>query len=471
MRKLKWGTVMGLVIIITIYVILIGKQRQVGQDVDIETMIVVDEELLETPDIPITKEYTKYAVELSVDKDCHSFEGIVKILYTHQYDKPTKRILINAGSIEVQDIQINSSIVPFTRMDSIVMVQSPFEIKKDGEVSITIQFKGLFTSNTKNLTDMASVCNFIPTLPEYSEEYGWNRTNDERLDSLRLLEPADYEVTIHTYKGQYPIGTGTLNDVSEKDNMVTTSFSAKRVRGFGVFIGEHMEMEVFNTQEGYSIVLYKTPDSNIGKDTISMITKSLSNYCDTLGEYPYDQLTIIHKNGIGEGVAYPTLIVGDFREGQQIHDGISKLVGKQWLYYIIGSSKETSWLSEGLLAYLNKRFSFSQGQMESYIEEQKKINEEEKIVDSAENNSSYTTDELAIQMFYEIEEKIGRGAFATVLRAYYKDYSFQIPTGEEFIQLIKETTKIDVTYIYNNWRYKMEQGASEENESSCTSSR
>lgn len=452
--------------VLAIYTMGIGERNHISQDRDIGVMAVSSEEIIQ---VPATKSYTKYAVELSVDPDGYSFEGIAKILYTHQYHRPTEEIVINSRGIEIKDIQINAAIVPFEQRGSITLIQSPFEIKKDEEITLTIQIVGTFIHNEKDPKGMASICNFLPTIPEYNEEYGWIKVSSEKTENLRIQGPGDYDVTIHTHKGQYPIATGTMNDISEKDNIITTSFSAKRVRDFGIFIGEPMEREVFNTQEGYSIVLYYVPGSLVGEEVIPMIKKSLSNYCHILGEYPYDQLTVIHKDGIGNGVAYPTMILGDFEKRQRTYTEINELVGKQWLGYIIGISEEECWLSEGLLAYLNKRFSFSQGQMEAYIEEQKKIEEKQKIDDPKGKNCTNTRNELAIRMLYEIETRIGEKAFEEALGVYYRDYSFQMPTGKDFIQLIEETTEINITHIYNHWLHKMELRESEEYESSRTS--
>ena len=469
MKRLKWAIIIIVIIVmvLAIYIVRIGGRSYASQHEEVEVTSIMNQEPIE---VPMPKAYTKYAVDLSVNPDGASFTGIANILYTHQYQRPTEEIAINSSNIEIKEIQIHAATVPFEQKGFITVIESPFEIKKDGEITLTVQFTGTLAHDERNPIEVASASGFLPTIPEYSERYGWNKASDEKVDKVRIQEPGDYEVTIHTYKGQYPIATGTMNGVSKKDNIITTSFSAKRVRDFGIFIGPFMEREVFNTQEGYSVVLYYIPGSSFTEETVSMIRKSLGNYCSILGEYPYNELTVIHRSGTGGGVAYPTMILGDFKKEQGSYAEINKLVGQQWLYYIIGKDKQDHWISEGLLEYLNKKFVFSEGQMESYIGEQKKIEQEQKIVDPKGKNSIHTYNELAIRMLYEIEKRIGEKEFEEVLRVYYKDYSFQMPTGKEFIQLIEKTTGIDTTHIYNHWIHKMELRESEDYESSYTSS-
>ena len=435
--------------VLAIYTIQIGKKNHISQDQDIEVMTIISEEVMQ---IPATKAYTKYAVELSLDEDCVFYEGICKILYTHQSNRPTEEIVINSGPIEIKEIQINSAVVPFEQQDLTTLIKSSFEIEKDVEMTITVQFAGRLNSSDSKGVKMTSACNFLPTISEYKTE---------SLGGLGGREPGDYDITIHTHNGQYPIATGTMDGVSEKDNIITTSFSAKGVRDLGLFIGPAMEREVFNTQEGYSIVLYYIPSSRISKETIDMVTKSLRSYSEILGEYPYDQLTVIHKPGTSSGLAYPMMILGDFEKDHAGYTEINKLVGKQWLGYIIGNKKADSWFSEGLLAYLNKRFSFSHGQMESYIEEQKIREEKQKTEDCQDADDSYTCNELAIRMFYEIEQAIGEKVFVEVLRGYYKEYSFQVPTDQAFIKLVEEIAQVNVTYIYDDWLHKIKVRESE----------
>lgn len=435
--------------VLAIYTIRIAEKNHINQDQDIQAMAIISEEVTQ---VPATKAYTKYGVELSIDKDCVFYEGICKILYTHQSNRPTEEIVLNSGLINIKEIQINSAVVPFEQQELTTLIKSSFEIEKDAEMTITVQFTGRLNSSDSKGEKMAFACNFLPTISEY-------KTED--LGNLGGQEPGDYTITIHTHKGQYPIATGTMDGVSEKDSIITTSFSAKGVRDLGLFIGGPMEREVFNTQEGYSIVLYYIPDSGFSKETIDMITKSLRSYSEILGQYPYDQLTVIHKPGTSSGVTYPRMILGDFAKDHGVYIEINKLVGKQWLGYIIGTKKADSWFSEGLLTYLNKRFSFSQGQMESYIEEQKIREEKQKTQDCQDADNPYTCNDLAVGMFYEIEQAIGEEVFKEVLRGYYKEYSFQLATDQEFIKLVEEIAQVDIRYIYDDWLHKIKVKESE----------
>ncbi len=410
------------------------------------------QQVIETPPI---KGYNKYTAELWVDENGYLFEGIVQFVYTHQYHKATKKIFIHSPSIKVQDTQINWVTVPFEQTKSSLQIQSPFEIQKDEEVTVMIQFKGELMKH-KKLESVALACNFLPTIGLYTEIAGWVQTDQEQRETYGFTAPADYNVTVHTYKDQYPIGTGVLNNVCEKEDIITTSFNANHVRDFGLLLGPKMEREVFNTEKGSAIALYYLPDSHIQEATVPTIKKSLSYYSDLFGEYPYTLLTAIHIEGMGEGLAYPTLIMGDLNKKEDSNGYINKLVGKQWLYYIMGKNKEDYWLSEGLLAYLNRRFYLSQGQLRSYLEEQKKRQFLE------DGTMKWTQNEIAVQMFYEIEEKIGTEAWNHVLREYYKKSSFGTGAEKGLIQLIEDVAHFNVSNIHDDWTGKIEKEESDD---------
>lgn len=405
--------------------------------------------------MPTTKQYTSYTVELSIDQNWNSVMGIASITYTHEYEKATNQILMSARPIIIEDIQINSESVNFEQIDSTILINSPFTIQKGEELTITMQFNGIILDEDKDPSGIISVCNFLPTIMAYDEKIGWIQKNNIVEDSYRLVEPANYEVTVNTNGQLYPIGTGTINDLIIKDDCITVSFTAKRVRSFGLILGPKMERAIINTEVGTSIVLYYPLWSN-KEDVTQLVKKSVTSYSDIFGTYPYEQLTVVHSEDIVKGFSWPTLIVGNFNILKPSYSDINQLMGQQWLYYIIGNSREKEyWLSTGLLEYINKSISLSDGQMKAYIEELK----------TAEMQKGrryvYDKDEIAIRMLYEIEQKIGEEKFIEVLRAYYKNYSFQMATGIEFIQMVDKVTETNVVNIYNYWRHKMELKESE----------
>lgn len=439
MQWLKWIIAMLIVILTTMGVLMASQTKQVNKDLE------VDGQELSLPiqrlnDMEQIKQNTIYTVELSVNQAYDSFEGMAHVSYTHHSKRVTDTILMSAHAIEIKSVKINAASVAYKQDGGNLEIQSPFVIQEDEEVAIIIEFQGRLGKGEESNTKGYYMCNFIPTVFLYDEGIGWVTSSESDIDGFRLTEPANYSVTVHTYEGQYPIGTGTLDHMSKNDRIITASFSADRVRGFGMFLGPEMEREIFYTEEGYSIALYHSAGDDIAKDIIPEVKESLNSYSDIFGTYPYDQFTVIHKEGL-EIQSYPTLIMGDFSGQGDWYSKINKPVAEQWLYYIIGNRNENEcWLSIGLLEYLNKRFLLSEGEMALYIEGQ------EDLAPLHEN--------IAINLFYEIEKKVGEEKFIEALRAYYKDFSFRMATGDDFIEIIEEVSGKSVVDIYSFWLHK-----------------
>lgn len=423
MQRKSWIIAIVIVIIGVAFIFFIGQRKQANREEDVEDEIVADEYLEEV------KEYSQYTVEISVDEEVRFYKGIAKISYIHNYDKVTNQILMHAEGIRVSNIQLNSDPVTFTKERSDILIESPFTIEKGEELTLTVEFQGMIGDN------------IIPTILAYDENLGWSVNNGRNKNFGPLIELGNYSVTVFTPKGKYPIGTGVTDDIIENNDMVETSFKANRVRGFGIFIDEEMEREIINSESGYSIVLYYQDKGNIAQELIPEIKKNIKIYSEIFGMYPYEQFTVIHKEGL-KGQSYPTMVMGDFSTWIDRRNTLNTLVGKQWLGYIIGNNmKSDSMINDGLLGYLNKRQYLTQGQMKSFIES------------NEGSDDSYILDNYqeVMNMFYNIEVRLGEESFMEALRAYYRKYSFGSPTGYDLMETIEEVTNKDVMDIYDLW--------------------
>lgn len=113
----------------------------------------------------------------------------MNILYTHEDERVTDRIVMNANEIRINNVKINLKSVPFKQSGSSLVIHSPFQILNDEEVSITIEFEGFLTRLGQNMTNEIDMCNFIPKVLAYDDYLGWVKTSGADIDSFRLVEP------------------------------------------------------------------------------------------------------------------------------------------------------------------------------------------------------------------------------------------------------------------------------------------
>ena len=296
----------------------------------------------------------------------------------------------------------------------------------------------------------------------------------------------DYEVTFQTPKEYIVVATG-----KEETYDGITKISGKSIRDFAIVASNYMKVQTVQTQ-GIDINLYSLDYKNKEKyDEISLLTgkDSIDLLTELVGSYAYEELDIV-QCFYHSAMEYPGFIlVGlpDMKSPEEIDDSASfsntcsrifHEVAHQWFYGAVGNNQYMeAWLDESFAEYFEDFvYSYSgcesvkkaveldvesgnesqlwgyeseedmarlmEGKIEQLID--MNLDENGKYVindsyDSYTEDSSYSAHvyDGGATFLYELQKKMGDGAFFHMLREYYKIGYMKEVTTEDFICVVK----------------------------------
>ncbi|WP_058485905.1 M1 family metallopeptidase [Defluviitalea phaphyphila] len=438
--------------------------------------------------------YDEYNVDLKVNPNERTFEGIQKIQYTNDTQTPLNVIYFNLylnafnknskvkpyflekdkesfdeGFINIKSILINNEEVTFKQSETILEVSltEPIEINESIEIIITFNGKIPDISYTVG-RDSNSIWmgNFLPTLAVYDEN-GWNKYPYYSIGDPFYSEIANYTVNVTTPKDYLVISTGE-EEVKSQDEFNITTINAKMVRDFALVISKDIKMETIEFEEGVNINLYYYSNEINFKSVLNMSDTALKYYSEKLGSYPYPELDIIEGDlSFKSSISYPTLILmdSDKLKDSSMTREITNAVGHQWFYNIIGNNQiKEAWLDEAMVAYLGYNLFISDAEtinslMEKEREElinnletmrEKSLNTDLSIFSTWESyyNIHYARGKL---MLYALNNKMGKEKFNEFLKIYYEKYAFKIVDTKKFIKTAEEVYGSSLKTFFNQW--------------------
>ena len=195
-----------------------------------------------------------YDIDLIVDYDAGSFEGIAVIDYTNSTGMPLSELffrlyanddgLYGTAFIQILDIAIQTDSRSFSLYldDTVVLVPLDEPLQPDAPIEVTIAFSGgasnwpanqqigsdetgygLLTKSATALTLTA----FYPMLAVYSDE-GWALDPSTGFGDTLMGDTADYSVQLTTRPGLTPVASGEIVAVNPAVDSTTYTFTAMK---------------------------------------------------------------------------------------------------------------------------------------------------------------------------------------------------------------------------------------------------
>ncbi len=213
---------------------------------------------------------------------------------------------------------------------------------------------------------------------------------------------------------------------------------------------------------------------------VEYINEAIQFYSDNVGEYPYQQATVvITELKAGGGMEYPTITnVTDVNKQVIVHE-----VGHNWFYGILASNeREYPWMDESINSYYEARSNYQPKPVLYKNIFAKKPNTSRfnignddlasnsfgllqlQYLISARNNSDqiitlpateftnlnygtviYSKAPLA---FLQLEKYLGTPTFDSMMKSYYQNWKFKHPLPNDFINHAKAFTDKDLTWFF-----------------------
>lgn len=209
---------------------------------------------------------------------------------------------------------------------------------------------------------------------------------------------------------------------------------------------------------------YLPGDSAAWQHTLRYASEGLKKRSEWIGDYPYDQFSIVESAvSTGGGMEYPgiTLISSELK-GPLLEYAVTHEAGHNWFQAALGSNeREWPWLDEGLNTFYDNRYSRakpdSSGElsifggmaslaeaMELLVENAEQTHTAQPIGLSGEafsaTNYNLMAYSKAAQWLEALEDSLGTALFDQCLRTYYQRWKFKHPTPIDFQQVCEEVS-------------------------------
>lgn len=253
----------------------------------------------------------------------------------------------------------------------------------------------------------------------------------------------------------------------------TLQYKQDRVHDFAWFadkrfnvLHDTIQLPSGRTVEAYTY--YTTTESEAWKGSIAMIKDAIRFRSNLIGEYPYNVVSVVEaKMGFEGGMEYPTITsISPTEDPKSLDQVIGHEVGHNWFYGVLASNeRDHPWMDEGLNSYYDERYEdwkYPPNEKPTWIEKRLPRNEGAFLVSALTaikkdqpintRSSAFTNLNYHVISYYktnewlkEIEQTMGRRAFDSSMRDYYRRWQFKHPAPEDFRQVLQANTTQDLS--------------------------
>ena len=200
---------------------------------------------------------------------------------------------------------------------------------------------------------------------------------------------------------------------------------------------------------------------DVWANAVNFMKDALRYHSDWIGDYPYDDLTVVDgAQGFPGGMEYPTItVINGAASPKELDETIFHETGHNWFQATLAThERKHPWMDEGMNTYYDNRY----GQLkypaapakgllsvlkdprytELMIRTQVGFNKDQPITTpadslTADNYSVIAYDKTALWM-KKMEETMGRSAFDDAMRQYYEKWRFRHPQPEDFEAILRK---------------------------------
>lgn len=353
-----------------------------------------------------------------------------------------------------------------------------FEMDFLGQVPLQIRRAG--RDNKEGVA--LSMAQWYPKLAEYDFE-GWHANSYIGREFHGVW--GDFDVTLHIDKKYVVGGSGYLQNANEigfgyedegvkvkrhKGKKLTWHFIAPNVHDFTWAADPKFTHDVLDTESGTKLhFLYKKKmDKEYLKNWKDLQPKTaalLTYYNEHIGEYPYDQYSVIQGGDGGMEYAMCTLITGERSFGSLV-GVVAHEMAHSWFQFVLATNESKhSWMDEGFTTYISSHAENEilneqkenpiEGSYQGYykllsydIEEPLTTQADAYHYNYAYGIGSYSKGSIFLA---QLEYIIGKENVEKTLKKYYEDFKFKHPTPNDIKRTAEKVSGISLDWYLNYW--------------------
>lgn len=277
---------------------------------------------------------------------------------------------------------------------------------------------------------------------------------------------------------KYKISKEKLKNPYEATGTKTIQFKQDNIHDFAWFADTRFIVDadtakLSNGKEVVCLAMYTPENEQEWDHAARMIKNSVHYYSERIGYYPYAYCTAVDGTiSAGGGMEYPMVtIIGE----SEVERTILHEVGHNWFYGILGSNERAHpWMDEGINSYFENAYyqdsTRNEGQNGGLMAKVMdmisgdKANEmihlwmsrHQKHQPLQLHSEEYSYVNYGIEvymhtaaMFRFLESNLGRQAFDTAFKDYYREWAFKHPQPEDIQKSFEKSTGKDLDWFFN----------------------
>lgn len=351
-----------------------------------------------------------------------------------------------------------------------------FNMNWDAQVPLQIRRSGRDSSEGVALT----MTQWYPKIAEYDFE-GWHA--DPYIAREFYSVWGDYDVTI-TIDADYTIGgTGYLQNPAEvghgytlpgqkwmkpKKGKYTWRFLAPDVHDFAWAADDEYIHDTYPGPNGVTLHFFHKNDPEIAENWKNLQPKTaalMEFFNEQIGEYPYEQYSVIQGGDGGMEYAMSTMITGKREFGSLVGVTAHELAHSWFQFVLATNESKHEWMDEGFTSYISD-------EAMNYVMEENKPNPHAgsyrsyfyMATSGAEQPLSTHADRYATNRSYGINAYSKGSVFLTqlgyvigpenlskTLKRYYSDFKFKHPTPNDFIRTAEKVSGFELDWYLTDW--------------------
>ena len=412
------------------------------------------------------------------------------------------------GYINVKSLQQNGKSVSYKTVGTILEVTLNTPIKSRESVTFDMVFEAqvpaqIRRSGKNNKEGVAlSMAQWYPKMAEYDFE-GWHTPPYIAREFHGVWGNFDVKITID--KNYVLGGTGYLQNAQEighgyqdatkevnipSAEKLTWHFKAPNVHDFMWAADPEYTHDVLKTTNGIDLhFLYKKnlePEFLKNWKDLQPKTAELITYFSThIGQYPYQQYSVIQGGDGGMEYAMSTLITGKRKFGS-LFGVTAHEMAHTWFQFLLATNESLHpWMDEGFTTYISNKAEneiLKQGEENPHAGSYKGYRTivdrgyEEPLTthaDRYDTNWAYGTASYAKGNIFlsQLEYIIGKENVAKGLKKYFTDFSFKHPTPNDIKRSMEKVSGVHLDWYVNEWAqttHTIDYGVKSVNENTIT---
>ncbi|MCK0136946.1 M1 family metallopeptidase [Arenibacter sp. S6351L] len=473
------------------------------------------------------QQHVDYSMDVNVDVDNYQYKGTQKLVYTNNSPDELSRVyyhlFFNAfqpgsemdmrlqsiadpdgrmmadgksriaslspeeiGYLRVTSLTQDNQAVSYVEEGTILVVElnkpipaggkTTFEMTFNGQIPLQIRRSGRNSSEGVAL----SMSQWYPKLAEYDFE-GWHA--DPYIAREFHGVWGDFDVKLTLDKKYVVGGTGYLQNPEEighgyetpgtkikktKGKTLTWHFKAPMVHDFMWAADPDYLHDTLKVENGPMLHFFYKNDKEIVENWRKLQPKTaeaMQFFNNNIGDYPYDQYSVIQGGDGGMEYAMSTLITGGRNFGSLVGVMVHEMA-HSWFQHVLASNESKhEWMDEGFTSFIsslcmdqimdqNKENPFA-GSYQGYYnlvasgkEQPQTTHSDRYELNFAYGVAAYSKGAIFLSQLGYI---IGQDKLMETLRKYYQDFKFKHPTPNDIKRTAEKVSGMELDWYLTDW--------------------